>query len=70
MCSSYRSESFLVDELDLDHEALLLRSKIADVIQDESVAKEIDGFTLLVASWVIRARWREIQRFVLEFKAS
>ena len=25
--------------------------------------------TLIVASWVIRARWREIKRFVLEFKA-
>ena len=24
----------------------------------------------IVASWVIRAIWREIQRFVLEFKAS
>ena len=31
---------------------------------------KIDGFTLVVASWVIRARWWEIQRFVLEFKAS
>ena len=25
-------------------------------------------FTLLSASWVIRARWREIQRFVRKFK--
>jgi len=24
----------------------------------------IEEFTLIVASWVIRARWREIQRFV------
>ena len=24
----------------------------------------INEFTLLIASWVIRARWREIQRFV------
>ena len=24
----------------------------------------------IIASWVIRARWRKIQRFVLEFKAS
>ena len=28
----------------------------------------IDEFTLLGASWVIRARWREIQRFVRTFK--
>ena len=28
----------------------------------------IDEFTLLSASWVIRARWREIQRFVRKFK--
>ena len=27
----------------------------------------IDEFTLLNASWVIRARWREIQRFVRKF---
>ena len=32
--------------------------------------KIIDGCTLIVASWVIRARWWEIQRFVLEFKAT
>ena len=30
----------------------------------------IEEFTLIVASWVIGARWREIRRFVLEFKAS
>ena len=30
----------------------------------------IDGFTLIVASWVIRAMWREIQRFELVFKTS
>jgi len=30
---------------------------------------DIDRFTLLVATWVIRARWREIQRFVWDFKA-
>ena len=30
----------------------------------------IEEFTLTVASWVIWARWREIRRFVLEFKAS
>ena len=28
----------------------------------------IDEFTLLSASWVIRARWRQIQRFVKKFK--
>ena len=28
------------------------------------------GFTFIDESWVIRARWREIRRFVLEFKAS
>ena len=28
----------------------------------------IDEFTLLIASWVIRATWREIQRFVWQFK--
>ena len=28
----------------------------------------IDEFTPLSASWVIRARWREIQRFVRKFK--
>ena len=30
----------------------------------------IEEFTLIVASWVIRAWWRKIRRFVLEFKAS
>ena len=30
----------------------------------------IEEFTLTVASWVIRERWREIRRSVLEFKAS
>ena len=30
----------------------------------------IEEFMLIVASWVIRARWQEIRRFVLEFKAS
>ena len=30
----------------------------------------IEEFTLMVASWLIKARWREIQWFVLEFKAS
>ena len=30
----------------------------------------IEEFTLIVASWVIGARWREIRIFVLEFKAS
>ena len=28
----------------------------------------IEEFTLIVASWVIRARWRGIRRFVLEYK--
>ena len=28
----------------------------------------IDEFTLLSASWVIRARWREIQRFLRKFQ--
>ena len=28
----------------------------------------MEEFTLIVASWVIRARWREIGRVVLEFK--
>ena len=32
--------------------------------------KSIEEFMLVVASWVIRARWQEIGRFVLEFKAS
>ena len=31
--------------------------------------KIIEEFTLVVASWVIRARWQEIRRFILEFKA-
>ena len=30
----------------------------------------IEEFTLIAASWVIMARWWEIQRFVLEFKVS
>ena len=30
----------------------------------------VEEFTLTVASWVIRERWREIRRFALEFKAS
>ena len=29
----------------------------------------VEEFTLVVASWVIRTRWREIRRFVLEFIA-
>ena len=29
---------------------------------------EIDEFMLLSASWEIRTRWREIQRFVWKFK--
>ena len=33
-------------------------------------AKFIEEITLIVVSWVIRARWREIQRFVLKLKAS
>ena len=28
----------------------------------------IDEFTFLSASWVIRARWREVQSFVRKFK--
>ena len=39
MCSSHRSGNFLVDELEL--EALLLRNKIADFIQDVFV-KEVN----------------------------
>ena len=34
--------------------------------QDKFVIVE---FTLIVASWVIRARRREMRRFVIEFKA-
>ena len=30
----------------------------------------MEEFTFIVASWGIRARWRKIRRFVLEFKAS
>lgn len=30
----------------------------------------IEEFTLIVAPWVIGARWPEIRRFALEFKAS
>ena len=30
--------------------------------------ESIDEFMLVSASWVIRARWREIQRFVRKFK--
>ena len=32
--------------------------------------RPIEEFTLIVASWVIRARWRKIQRFVKKFKTS
>ena len=41
--------------------AIAQRSPIAKINREE--------FTLIVASWIIRARWREIRRFVLEFKA-
>ena len=34
----------------------------------ESKNCRIDQFTLLSASWVIRARWEEIQRFAWKFK--
>ena len=27
---------------------------------------KIEGFSLIVVSWVLRARWREIQRFVIQ----
>ena len=30
----------------------------------------IEEFTLIFALWVIRVRWQEIPRFVLEFKVS
>ena len=33
------------------------------------VHKSIDNFTFLIASWVIRTKWREIQRFVWKCKA-
>jgi len=39
----------------------------AELTQDKFIIVE---FTLTVASWVIRARGREIRRFVIEFKAS
>ena len=32
------------------------------------IAPTIDNFTLLSVSWVIRAKWREIQRFVRKFR--
>ena len=37
---------------------------------DKQCPPPIEEFTLIVAAWVIRARWREIRRFVSEFKAS
>ena len=37
---------------------------------DKAHSIAIEESTLIVASWVIRARWPEIRRFVLEFKAS
>ena len=39
----------------------------AELTQDKFVIVEL---TLIVASWVMRARGREIRRFVIEFKAS
>ena len=46
--------------------AILVRNWVYRLI----VLVFIEEFTLIVASWVIRARWREMRRFVLEFKAS
>ena len=43
-----------------------LQSAVCSLDDDRGV----NSFTLIVASWVIRARWREIRRFALEFKAS
>ena len=40
------------------------------VIKAEIKRCWIEEFTLIVAVWVIRARWREFRRLVLEFKAS
>ena len=37
---------------------------------DKAQSVAIEEFTLIVASWVIRAGWREIRRFLSEFKAS
>ena len=50
-------------------------NQFSKVISSQKLWKEknkqtIEEFTLEVASRVIRARWREIQRFVLELKAS
>ena len=41
-----------------------------DATRFKRINIQIEEFSLIVASWVIRARGREIQGFVLEFKAS
>jgi len=59
----------LCEEKDLD--VAILQTQM-DATRFKRIKKtiQIEEFSLIVASWVIRARWREIQRFVLEFKAS
>ena len=47
-----------------------LRQPTPDLKIIEPYYTRIEEFTLIFASWVIRVRWREIPRFVLEFKVS
>ena len=62
------------NELDNDetfvHTVFILLKTTHKGIYNYSNCKTIEEFTLIVASWVIRAKWREIRRFLFEFKAS
>ena len=48
----------------------LTNSPVSSIKRKKGSSVKIDEFTLLVASWEIRARWQEIQRLVSEFKAN
>ena len=45
-------------------------SMLPDNVDTVFTSPLIEEFTLIVTSWVIGSRWREIRRFLLEFKAS
>ena len=54
---------FASDTREIFHFTTITGTLIGQVVK-------IEEFTFIVASWVIRAKWREIRRLVLEFKAS
>ena len=54
-----------------DVESVSIFNSIVFIVSERfrvDTKRRIDEFTLFSASWVIRARWREIQRVVRKFK--